>query len=843
MLTNDELRGRDREIALLRRTAVTGREQGAALVVIGEPGIGKTALLDATRVGATEAGYTVLQTAGVESELHLPFAAVHRLVTPLLLRLAGLPVVQRDALATAIGLSDRARPDLFLVAEATWALLHAAREDRPVLVVADDVQWLDASSHQVLAFLAHRGTTSRIGVIGAVRHGHPGPFPNAGFPELVVRGLDDRTATELLNTHHAGLGAADRARIRHQAQGNPLALLELPRSRHDGEYADGNPVAVSARLEHAFVGRISALPAGTRDALLVAAVGSSSRVAEVVAALSKFGTPDASADLLDPARDAGLISCGRDDVTFRHPLVRSGVVARETLTRRQSAHAALAAAPGLDLYRRSWHRAWSIVGPDDAIADALVETAKDAVRRGAAMAAVAGLERAAQLTTRPDQRGSRLVRAAGLAFDTGRPDVVARLLHEASFIALSELDEVRVTRLRELLNDDVRADCALVRMLCEAARRAGALGDDGLALDLLLGAALRCWWADSGADSAEVIAVLDRVGTSRHDPRHLAALAIAEPVRRGPDVLAGLGAAQLDDVDGGDALRVFGLAAYGVGDLVLATDLLDRAEQAFRRQGRLGMLPVVLALQVQIRLDLGDWSGSLLAGQEVVTLSRETGQDVYAANHVLVEARGLALRGEWRAALGLMAEAEAEAVGSMVDDRICLAYQARGAALLTSGRPEEAFDTLRRQYDPSDPGHHLRESFAGFALTAEAAVACDRVTEARALLDHLDAVAVVTPSPLLAVNLLYARAVLAPGAQRDARYRSALAADLRRWPWMRARVELAAGQWFAQTGRRREADRLLHCALVTFERLGAVTWARSAASSLRGPHNRGPGPR
>ena len=202
------------------------------------------------------------------------------------------------------------------------------------------------------------------------------------------------------------------------------------------------------------------------------------------------------------------------------------------------------------------------------------------------------------------------------------------------------------------------------------------------------------------------------------------------------------------------------------------------------------MLPVVLALQLHIRLDLGDWSGAVAAGEEVVTVARETGQDVYAVNNIPVEARGMALRGEWQAALDLMADEEAEAFRLRINDRICLSYQARGTALLCADRPAEAFDCLARQYDSADPGYHLRESFAGVALMAEAAVQCGRTTQARAITQAMATVALITPSPLLEANLLYASAVLAPADEREARWQAALAHDLSRWPWMRARLQL-----------------------------------------------------
>ena len=845
-MSSSGLLGREREVAVLESFIQAGRERGSALLMTGEPGIGKSALLAVARAAAREAGYTVLGAVGVESEAHLPFGGIQQVLTPLMGNLALLAPAHRDALGTALGLSDGSRPDLFLIAEATLLLLTLERSERPVAVIVDDVQWLDPQSHQILAFVAHRGGAAGLCVLGAVRAGHPGPLPDAGFARLPVAGVDDQAAELILGAHAEGLSPGDLRRIRREASGNPLALLELPRAWGDGPLTDDHPPALTARLERAFAGRVTELPAATRDALLIAAVGSSSDTREILAALSAFGTPYSADRVFGPAAVAGLVTENAASVGFRHPLVRSGVLQTETLARRHAAHRALADVLAADRYRQTWHRAWSMIGPDDLVADELAATVADSLRRGAVISAVSSLERAAQLTTRPGRRGERLLRAGGLAFGAGRADVVARILKEAADIDLTGLDEARLTLLTESLNGDISASPAIVRRLCDSAETALHSGDAGLALDLLLCAALRCWWADSGAgDRRRVVAVLASLTGASADPRHVAAMSVAEPVLKGADVLACLRSLDLGQVTDGDSLRMYGMAAYGAGDFVLATDLLDRAEQSFREQGRLGLLPVVLALQLHIRIDLGDWSGAVSAGREVNTVSRETGQAVFADNNILVEARVMALRGEWRSALELMADAEAEATRLGVTDRICLGYQARGLALLCADRPGEAFDYLKRPFDPADAGYHLRESFAGIALMAEAAVASDRADEARALVSALEAVTVITPSPLLEANLLYARAVLAPPGSREPFYQAALDHRLARWPWLRARVRLEYGRWLIGAGRAGEGAPHVRAALEVFDRIGAPRWSRRAAGALaalgaRSPEDPGP---
>ena len=802
--------------------------------MIGEPGIGKSALLAQARAEATEAGFRVLSALGVESEMHLPFGGLHQILSPLMGLAGGLRRSQTDALFTALGLFDGPRPDLFLIAESAQQLLRLESALRPVLILADDLQWLDPQSHQVITFLGHRTVVTGISVIGASRIGHEGLFMDAGFPVLSVAGVDERDADAILNRHPRTLSAADRRSIRQQAQGNPLALLELPTAWTRSPGTVDHPT-LSARLERAFAGRIEDLPDATRDALLLAATDSSSDLAEVLSATSAFtGEPCPSA-VLDRAEAAGLVNIAGRSLQFRHPLVRSGVLQRETVARRQLAHRALAdVLPEGEPFRRAWHRAQSITGPDDRIADELEATIGDSLRRGAVLSAVSSLERAAQLSGSSARRGQRLVRAAAYAFEAGRPDVVGRLLRDASLADLDGPDRARAAWLSEVLNEDVGSSPGLVLELCASASDASAAGDVGLALNLLLAAGLRCWWADNGLDAqAAVLRGLDALATAQDDPRYVVAVAIAEPVLRGAEVQARLAGAALHRITDGDALRTYGMAAYAVGDFVLATDLLDRAEQRFREDGQLGLLPVVLALQLHIRLDLGDWSGAASAAEEVERISLETGQDVYAVNNVPVEARGIALRGDWQSALELIAAPEAEAARRHLNDRVCLAYQTRGTALLSAGRPDEAFACLARQYEPADVGYHLRESFGGVALLAEAAVECGRVAEARVILAVLETVAALTPSALLHVNLLYARAVLAHAPDAERHFRAGLARDLSRWPWLHARLLLEYGRWLLGAGRLEAAGEHLHRADAVFASMGASRWSHQATAALR----------
>jgi len=325
-MTAPKLIGRDAEVGVLDELIIKGRVQGRAMVVIGEPGIGKSALLAVAEARARAGGYRVLVAAGVESEAQLPFAGLHQLLRPVLRTVqTRLRPAHRRALLAAFGLEDGPPPEPFLIALAAVNALAAFGADRPVAVLADDVQWLDPQSQEVLTFIARRAVSHPFVAIGAIRTGHPSPFAAAGLPELAVGGVDEAAADEILQVSAGVLNPAERHRFHREARGNPLALLELPRASPGPSAADDrHPPALSARLERAFGGRLAGLPPLTRDAVLVAAAGSASALAEILAAASAFTGSAVASVVFGPAAEAGLLGIADGQVRFRHPLVRSG---------------------------------------------------------------------------------------------------------------------------------------------------------------------------------------------------------------------------------------------------------------------------------------------------------------------------------------------------------------------------------------------------------------------------------------------------------------------------------------------------------------------------------------
>ena len=830
--------GRDHELRVLGELIDHVTETGAAIVVVGDPGIGKSSLLRAAADHGRAAGCLVLATTGVEAEAHLPFAGLHQLLRPLLRDMDRLSATQREALSTAFGTSEGPPPEPFMIALATLNLLADSAAERPVLMVVDDVQWLDTPSQDMLTFLARRVTGDPIVMIGIVRRGHDVTLAAAGLPELDLRPLDEASARDVLARHAADLSYADQERILREAAGNPLALVELPPAIRAASGAGLEPLPqvlpLTARLERTFAARLADLSPLSRDAVLVAAVDNADDLPEILAGASVLAGQPVTVAALELAAAAGLLGFDDLHVHFRHPLVRSGVLQLETVTRRCAAHAALAVVLADDPYRRTWHRAQSVSGQDDEVADELEAAHVVSLRRGSATEAIWALERSAQLTTDSAKRGRRLLLAAEHAFGLGRADLVDQLLTRAARTSLSRLDHARMTWLREIFNDGVPGDAERVFGLCDIAVEAIDAGDPGLALNLLLGAALRCWWADTGpAARARVAEAAHLVEGGPDDPRYTTALAVSDPVAQGREVAGILDAVVLESVTDPAALWMLGMAAHSIGDPVHAADFLGRAETKLRQQGRLGLLSQVLTMQVLDNLEVGDWDRAASSVEEGHRLARETGQPIWDTGSLSLTAMVVALRGDNKKAQAMAAEVEHAAGGRRLNDLLCCVQLIRGFGLIGAGQYADAYAALARLFDRADPSFHLSDRFHGVMFLAEAAAHTGRVKEARQIVDELEAEATITPAPTLHRQLSYARAVLADDEEAEDLFTAALRADLTRWPWLRARLELAYGRWLRRQRRVAQARPPLRAAQITFDLIGAASWAEQARAELR----------
>jgi DNA-binding CsgD family transcriptional regulator len=846
-MATPNLVGRDSELALLERLVDQVSAQGESLLLLGDAGTGKSSLLSAAAEYGRDAGLRVLRTTGVEAEARLPFAGLHQLLRPLLGSLTELPHVQRDALLAALGASSADPPERFMIALAALNLITQAAASQPVLLIADDVQWLDQPTQDALSFVARRISADPVALIAAGRSDGNLPLTSAGLAELTISELDEPSARSLLTAHAHDLREADRQRILAEARGNPLALIELPAAIRAavaaGQELPRSFLPLTTRLERTFAGRLAELDGPAMDTVLIAAMDSADDLQEVLVGAARLCGHPVSVSVLGPAVALGLVRLGDRQVRFCHPLVRSAVIASQTLARRQAAHLALAEVLADDPHRRVRHRAQALTAPDDKVADDLEASHVTSLRRGSATEAIWALERSAELTTDLSVRGRRLLLAAEHAFGLGRADLVDQLLGQAACLPLSRLERARMEWLREIFHDGVPGDPARVLELCDLAAQSLAADDPDLTLSLLLGSALRCWWSDTGPGArSRVVEVAASLDGLQDDPRCLAVLAVADPLRQGSRVIASLRAVVLEDVADPSSLWLLGMAAHAVGEPERAADSLARAESRLREDGRLGLLSQVLTLQVLNNVELGDWGRADSALQEGRRLALETGQSIWDIGTQTLIAIMAALHGDNAAAQAAAGEGELAADGRRLNDLLCCVQLARGIGLSTAGEHDAAYQELRRMFDPGDAAFHATERFHGVSFLADAALHAGRAAEARQIIGALESEARITTSATLHRHLGYARALLASDDAADELYQEVLSSDLVRWPWLRARTDLAYGSWLRRQRRPAESRKYLRSAQATLDLIGAVSWADQARAELRAAGERAASP-
>jgi DNA-binding CsgD family transcriptional regulator len=388
--------------------------------------------------------------------------------------------------------------------------------------------------------------------------------------------------------------------------------------------------------------------------------------------------------------------------------------------------------------------------------------------------------------------------------------------------------------LREIFNDGVPGDAARIFELCRVAQQSANAGDTNLALNLVLAAALRCAWAEPGPEArARVVEVTEQLDDVHDDPRSTAAIAVAEPVLSAAAVTERLSAVVLETVVDPNKLRLLCAAAHAVGDPVRCVDFAGRAEAKLREQGRLGLLSHVLIVPILDLIQMGDWSGAAVHAEEGRRYAEETGQPMWTTAIISGGAVLAGLRGDSERALAVAAEVETIASRRRLNVLLAHVQLARGAAWITRGHYAEAYDALRRIFDPDDPAFHAINRSFGLMGLAEAAAHAGQVDDARSIVAGLELDAAITPSPTLHTGLSYARAVLAHDDEAEGLFTAALGQDLVRWPLVRARLELAYGSWLRRHRRSAESRRLLRSARTTFEQIGSEWWAEQARSELR----------
>ena len=814
--------------------------RSAVLVISGEPGVGKSALLEDARDQAGD--MRVLSGAGVESEAQLPFAALHQIVRPVLGHVESLPQPQATALGGALGLAAGGSEDRFLVSLAVLSLLAEAAEDRPLLCLVDDAQWLDDASADALVFVARRLEAEGIVMLFGAREGDVRRFEAPGLPDLQLGGLDPSAAGTLID-RSAGveLSSELRGRLVAETGGNPLALLELSSALSEAQLSGAEtvlaPIPVSARVERAFLARVNRLPEETQTLLLVASADDSGELATVLRASAQLG---AEAVALDEAERAGLVHVRGTRLELRHPLVRSAVYQAAPLSKRQAVHGALATVLDgeADADRRAWHRAAASVEADPSVGEELEEAAERARRRSGFAAASLAFERAATLTTDEDQRARRLTSAAENAWLAGRVERALMLLEAARPLVSEPIRRADIDRFLGLIEMTRGVPADACQLLLRAATEV-APSDGGRALQLLNIAGL----AAAYAGDREAAVAIGRLARDLHqeEPPFFRMLA---------QLLVGLGAhADEDFADAASRLRVAlelaeeldddaakepvallfaGRAALYLGDDQATYRTHREAAARARASGALSIVTQILPRLAITELWAGRWASGSANAREGVQLAREIGQHDLVAQQLVLLALIAALRGSEDECRSLAAESRELASARQLGIVLELAHWALALLELGLGRAEEA---LRRCREISS----TLVVFWGGLDRIEAAIRAGEPETARAWLGVLEPWAESSASPWGRAVALHCRALLSDDESESERlFLEALDAhaDASR-PFEHARTELAYGEFLRRARRRVEARDHLRAALDRFETLGATLWAERARVELR----------
>jgi len=822
------LYGREKECATLDALLDRARHaSGDALVVTGEPGMGKTALLGYAADRAD--GMRVLRAQGVHAESRLPFAGLHALLRPALDLLPALPTAQADALSAALGMDEPKGQSRFLVAAGVLGLLAELADHEPVLCLVDDAQWIDGSSMDALFFAARRIESDRLAVVVSARLGELEP---PGLAELRLDPIAPDQADRLLTAHAPALDPPSRRRIVELAAGNPLALVELS----DDVPAPTTPsppgrteVPLSARLEATFLGRVHQLTPDAQRLLLVAASDDSGDLLTLQAASRPLGIGTST---LAEAERAKLLRLAGERVEFVHPLVASAVYQAALPSERRQAHEALAAAlPDDQADRRAWHRAAAATTPDESLAADLEHTALAARARAGHQAAAAALERAAELSPSPHERARRLLDAAEDAWEAGRAPQASRLVDRAAQVVSTPLVQGRVAQLRGrfesrrgVVRDGFEMLLAAADLLAavEPHRAAASLVE---ALEAAFLAGDQAMVAELGRRVVELEADEDMPAVE-----HVTGMTLllgGDVERATPLLRSALERSQHSENP--EVLLMAAVAAGYLGDGVSLAQCSRRAVAVARARGALGTLTRMLELSAIAEVTTSPAAAEAHAS-EGLELARETDQPPAVAMHLAMLATVAAIRGDEQATVEhtyavrrLAARHGLSFPDSWVRSMLALLD-------LGLGHAERALERLEQLAVDGHPGVQLTHT----PDLVEAAVRVGEPERALPLFAAFEAWATSSQSASVAGQLHRCRALLSDGDVATAHYERSVAALSRFGPSLdRARTLLLLGEHLRRERRRVEARPHLRDAAEEFERLGARPWAERAWSELR----------
>ncbi|MGI5241181.1 AAA family ATPase [Dactylosporangium sp. CA-139066] len=836
-----DLLGRSAELEAI--DALLAGRAGGGLLLRGEPGVGRTALLDAAEVRAAAAGARVLRASCAPFEARMRFSALHQMLYPVRETAQRLPGGQRDALADVFG--QRAGPPAgpLVTATAVLELLNAVAADRPLLVLVDDLQCIDDGSAAVLGFLARRIADTPVRLVASVRCGAASVFDEVRLPERTIGPLAPDEAATLLDNRHPGLPGIVRRRLLADAAGNPLALVELPSGLTDRQRSGRSRLPaflpLNARLETTFGAGLADLTAPVRRLLLLAALDAEAGMPVIRAAAQRCGP----IDNLSAARRAGLVrlDAADDRPVFRHPLVRAAVVQLASADERRAAHAALAEALAGEPDRRAWHLAATATGPDETLARALDDAALAGWRggsnrpRSSAAWAVGALVRAGELSTEPSLRARRLVDAAFLANVTGQLDQVPQLLVDAGQAPDNPTGLVFAAAAHLLTNGEGDVDAAR-RLLTQALDEVDGTARQGRdSYGILHSLLFVSIYSDSPESWGLLGAALSRFDPDAVTPLQLCYDAYADPARTDRPVRQRI-AKDFEAFTAGAPLWGFIPVAWAALQVDALGEYRHLCQYVIDRERDGGVATVVIAGLLMLSADSighGRWDEGERLAREALELAVTDGYQLLQGHARCRLALIEACRGNTDRARAMTDEVGGWATPRGVGLVQGLLRQARVTAALGRGDYEDAFAEATRICPSGATGAGVPGRWMVLDVV-EAAVRVGRLDLAREHVAAARRAGIARISPRTMLLTTGAAALSAPDAEARELFESALSLpDADQWPFERARIQLAYGQWLRRNRDTARARRHLREALESLDRLGARSWAVRAGNELR----------